>query len=126
MNKDIVTGTVCLLILYIYSSYEKIIDLNGTAKSLNTKIPELSMNLCILGIIIVIILELFGSLFLIYSVYTNRYREYAYNTVLAFIIFNIIVSLVYHYPSSYKQFMNFLKNVSITGGFIILLDVVKQ
>ena len=114
-------GTLCILILYIYSSYGKIIDVIGTAELLHRK-TNLHMNICILGIIIVIILELFGSLFVLYSIYTNTNKKYTYYTIWVFIIFNIVVTLIYHNPFEQKQFTNFLKNLSITGGFILLLD----
>jgi len=97
-------------------------DVNGTATSLHSKLNILPMSICTLGIIGVIILELFGSLFVLYSAYTNKYNLYAYYTIIAFIIFNIMVTMIYHYPINKKEFMNFLKNLSITGGFILLLD----
>jgi uncharacterized membrane protein YphA (DoxX/SURF4 family) len=125
MKNNILVASICLLSLYVYSSYGKIIDVNGTAKSLNTKLNILPMNLCILAIYMVIILELFGSLFLVYSIYTDNYKEYAYYTVIAFIGFNILATLLYHMPVSKKELVNSLKNISITGGFILLLEHFK-
>jgi len=122
---NLFVGTLFLLILYIYSSHGKIIDVSGTATTLNNK-TNLPMNICVLGIIMVIILELFGSLFVLYSIYTKTNKEYTYYMVWAFIIFNIVVTLIYHNPLEKKQFSNFLKNLSITGGFVLLLDQVKN
>jgi uncharacterized membrane protein YphA (DoxX/SURF4 family) len=126
MNNNLFVGLLCILILYIYSSYEKILDVDGTAQSLHKKLNFLPMEICTFGIILVIILEGIGSLFLLYFAYTNKYKEYAYNTIIAFILFNIVVTLIYHNPFEKKQFTNFLKNLSITGGFILLLDHVKN
>lgn len=100
-------------------------DVSGTATSLQSKI-NLPMNICVLGIIMVIILELFGSLFVLYSIYTKTNKEYTYNMVWAFIIFNIAATIIYHNPLDKKQFTNFLKNLSITGGFVLLLNQVKN
>lgn len=125
MNNNVLLGSVCLLILYIYSSYGKIIDVSGTARSLQQK-TNLPMLICTLGIVGVIILELFGSLFVVYSIYTDKYKEYLYYTVWLFIIFNIAASMIYHNPFEKKQLSGFLKNVSITGGFILLLEQVKN
>jgi putative oxidoreductase len=125
MNNNLFLGSICLLSLYIYSSYGKIMDIDGTAISLHNKllpIVNFPMNLCVLAIIGVIILELFGSLFIIYSIYTDKYKEYLYNVVLLFIVFNVVVTMLYHYPNNKKELVNFLKNLSITGGFILLLD----
>jgi uncharacterized membrane protein YphA (DoxX/SURF4 family) len=118
-------GSVCILTLYIYSGYEKILDLNKTAESLHSKLDILPMNLCVLAIIGVIILEFFGSLFVIYSVYNNTNKKEVYYTIIAFILFNIMATLLYHYPNNKKEFMNFLKNLSITGGFVFLLELYK-
>ena len=125
MNTNLFLGSVCLLVLYVYSSYGKIIDVSGNAISLQKK-TNLPINICTLGIIGVIILELFGSLFVIYSIYTGKYKEYLYYTVWLFIIFNIVVSFIYHNPFEKKQLSGFLKNLSITGGFILLLEQVKN
>ena len=129
MNNNLFLGSLCLLPLYIYSSYGKIMDINGTAESLHSKllpVVTLPMSLCQLAIIGVIILELFGSLFVVYSIYTKEYKEYLYNVVLAFIVFNILATILYHFPNGKKELVNFLKNLSITGGFILLLDQVKN
>lgn len=126
MNHNLFIGLICLLVLYIYSSYEKILDVNGTAESLQRKLNFLPMKICIFGIILVIILEGIGSLFLLYSAYTNKYKQYAYNTVIAFILFNIVVTFIYHSPFIKKQQVNFMKNLSITGGFILLLEHIKN
>lgn len=129
MNNNLFLGALCLLPLYIYSSYGKIMDVNGTAESLHGKllpVVKLPMSLCHLAIIGVIILELFGSLFVIYSTYTGKYKEYLYDVILIFIAFNILATMLYHFPDGKKELVNFLKNLSITGGFILLLDQVKN
>lgn len=122
MNNNLFFGSLCLLILYIHSGYEKTIDTTKTAKYLQRKLPMLSTNICIFGIILVIILEVFGSLFVLYSAYTGKYKKEAYYTVIAFIFFNIVVTYIFHNPYEKGEFLNFMKNLSITGGFILLLD----
>jgi uncharacterized membrane protein YphA (DoxX/SURF4 family) len=85
----------------------------------------LPMNLCILAIIGVIILEFFGSIFVLYSVYNNINKKEVYYTIIAFILFNVVATLLYHYPSNHKELINLLKNLSITGGFVLLLELYK-
>jgi uncharacterized membrane protein YphA (DoxX/SURF4 family) len=118
-------GCVCILTIYIYSGYEKTLDVNKTAESLHRKLDMLPMNLCVLAILGVIILEFFGSLFVLYSVYNDTNKKEVYYTIIAFILFNIAASLLYHYPNNKKEFINFLKNLSITGGFVLLLELYK-
>lgn len=118
-------GCVCILTIYIYSGYEKTLDVNKTAESLHRKLDMLPMNLCVLAIVGVIILEFFGSLFVLYSVYNDTNKKEVYYTIIAFILFNVAASLLYHYPNNKKEFINFLKNLSITGGFVLLLELYK-
>jgi uncharacterized membrane protein YphA (DoxX/SURF4 family) len=115
-------GSFCLLVLYVLSGYEKIMTPHRNAKYLHHHYSILPMNLCVLAIYIVIILEIFGSLIILYSAYTNQYRQYAYYSVVALIIFNIVATLIFHFPPVGDEYYNFLKNLSITGGFILLLD----
>jgi uncharacterized membrane protein YphA (DoxX/SURF4 family) len=102
--------------------YEKIINTTKTANYLQRKLPMLPTNICVFGIILVIILEVFGSLFLLYSAYTDKYKKEAYYTVIVFILFNIVVTFLFHNPLEKNELLNFMKNLSITGGFILLLD----
>lgn len=122
MNINLFLGLLCLLILYIHSGYQKTIDTTKTAKYLQRKMPMLPINICMFGIIMVIILEVFGSLFLLYSAYTDKYKKEAYYTVIAFILFNIVVTFIFHNPFEKGELLNFMKNLSITGGFVLLLD----
>jgi uncharacterized membrane protein YphA (DoxX/SURF4 family) len=115
-------GSFCLLVLYVLSAHGKIMDTPGTAKYLHRYFSILPMNLCVLAIYMVIILQIFGSAIILYSAYTNKYRQNAYYTVIAFILFNIASTLIFHFPPVGKDYFNFLKNLSITGGFILLLD----
>jgi len=103
MKTNLVLASTCLISLYVYSSYGKIMDVNGTATSLHSKLDILPMNLCVLAIYMIIILEIFGSLFLVYSIYSDNYKEYAYYTVIAFIVFNILATLLYHNPVNKKN-----------------------
>jgi uncharacterized membrane protein YphA (DoxX/SURF4 family) len=121
MNKLFI-GSLCLLTLYLLSAFGKVQNINGMAQYLQSKLTFLPINLCILAIILVILLQSIGSSFILYSAFTNQYKQIAYYIVLAFIAFNILASLIFHFPPIGKEYMNFIKNLSITGGFILLLD----
>lgn len=120
MNNTII-GSILLLIIYILSAYGKIFNITGTAKYLQSHIP-LPINLCIIAIMMVIILQSVGSGIIIYSAITNKLRSLAFLTICAFILFNIFATLIFHFPPVGDQYLNFLKNLSITGGFVLLLD----
>jgi len=119
-------GSLCLLILYLLSAFSKVQNIQGAAKYLQGKLTFLPTSICIIGIILVILLKFFGSGIILYSVFTNQLKQYAYYSVLAFIAFNIAASFIFHFPPVGDEYINFLKNLSITGGFILLLDRFSQ
>jgi hypothetical protein len=115
-------GSLCLLTVYLLSAFSKVQNINGTAQYLQSNLTFLPINLCILAIILVILFQSLGSSFILYSAFTNKYKQIAYYIVLGFIAFNILASLIFHFPPIGTEYMNFIKNLSITGGFILLLD----
>lgn len=114
-------SSFCILLLYLLSGFGKLMNIKGTVDYLHGKLKLLPSAVCFLGIIMAIILQILGSLFILYSVYTNKYKQYAYYIVALFIIFNIFVTFIFHYPPVGDNYYDFLKNLSITGGFLLLL-----
>lgn len=115
-------GSVCLLTLYLLSAIGKTLNLSGSAKYLQSKLKFLPTGLCIFAIVMVIILKIFASSFILYSAYTNKHKRFAYYSVIALILFNILTTLIFHFPPVDKEYINSLKNLAITGGFVLLLD----
>jgi uncharacterized membrane protein YphA (DoxX/SURF4 family) len=121
MNKVFI-ASFCLLTVYLLSAFGKVQNIEGTAKYLQSKLTFLPISLCIIGIIGVILLQSVGSATILYSAYTNQFRKLAYYAVLGFIAFNIAATAIFHFPPVGDEYNNFFKNLSITGGFILLLD----
>ena len=116
-------ASLLILLLFITSGYEKIFNINGTSESLKSKVNlDLPFFLYTLAIIIVIVLELVGSSLILYSSYTNNNKLYAYYSVLGLIGFTILASLLFHLSPFEKQKINLIKNISIIGGLLLLLD----
>ena len=121
MNNTFI-GSLCLLTLYLLSAFSKVQNITGTAQYLQSKLTFLPISFCILGIIGVILLQSLGSATILYSAYTNTYKKLAFYAVLALIAFNIAATAIFHFPPVGDEYLNFVKNLSITGGFILLLD----
>ena len=68
-------------------------------KQLNT-IVSLIYNITICG---VIILLFFGSLIILYSLYTNMYQEYAYIATIGLATFTALTILIFHFQSFHGQ-----------------------
>ena len=81
------------------------------------KLISLLYNITIWG---VIILLFFGSLLILYSLYTNMYQDYAYSATIGLATFTAMTILIFHFPTNKSEFISFVKNLSIFGGLMIL------
>jgi uncharacterized membrane protein YphA (DoxX/SURF4 family) len=121
MVKTIFIGATLLLLLYIISSGDMIYKFIETSKILQEKVGlRIPFYMYNLAIFCVILLKIFGSIIILYSIWTNKYKIIAYYVTWLFILFNIAATLLFHIYPFDKQKTNLLKNISITGGFILL------
>jgi heme/copper-type cytochrome/quinol oxidase subunit 4 len=78
---------------------------------------SLIYNTAILGVIILLI---FGSLLVLYSLYTNMYKDYAYVSTIGLATFISMTILIFHFPTNKSEIISFAKNLSIFGGLMLL------
>jgi uncharacterized membrane protein YphA (DoxX/SURF4 family) len=114
-------GSLCLVTIYLLSAVGKIQNLSGTAKYLQNRLTFLPIEICLFAIIMVIILQLLAPSFILFSAITNKAKSYAFISAVALIAFNILATAIFHFPPVGKEYLNFVKNLSITGGLILLL-----
>jgi hypothetical protein len=79
--------------------------------------PIIFYKLEIIGVIVLLII---GSLFLNYSIFTEKYKKESSYIIILFIAFTIAATLLFHLPTDKTQQIQFFKNVSIIVGFILL------
>ena len=116
------TSILLLCLLYVASAIGKINNFSGTVKSLKSvfwikKLPLWFYQLAILG---VIVLLLCAPATLVYATFNPKYNLHAKYSCYALVIFTILATLLYHFPTDPSQRINFMKNVSIIGGFLAL------
>ena len=78
---------------------------------------SLLYNIIICG---VIGLLMFGSLIILYSLYSSMYQDYAYVATMGLATFIAMTILIFHFPTNKKEIISFMKNLSIFGGLMIL------
>lgn len=61
-----------------------------------------------------------GSLLILYSLYTNKYQEYAYVATIGLAVFTAMTILIFHFPTNKSETISFTKNLSIFGGLMLL------
>ena len=71
----------------------------------------------ILGVIGLLTL---GSVIIMYSLYTNSYKEYAYAATIGLAAFTAMTILIFHFPTNKAEVISFTKNLSILGGLVLL------
>ena len=68
----------------------------------------------------VIMLLFFGSLLILYSLYTSMYQDYAYVATIGLATFTAMTILIFHFPTNKLEIISFMKNLSIFGGLMLL------
>ncbi len=101
-------GRILLAVIFIISGYAKIGGYAGTAQYMASKgLPELLLPL-------VIAVELGGGLLLIVGWQTRL-------AALALAGFTLIAGILFHYvPGNQGEMISFMKNLAITGGFLMV------
>lgn len=115
-------GIILFLILYLLSGFNKALNFIPTVELTQTKFPiKLPLWFFKLTIVGVIILLTIGSLLLIVNTFTNKFNKLAFYTTICMILFTIMATLMFHYPPVGADKYHFQKNLSIIGGFFIIL-----
>lgn len=118
MNKDwaALLGRIVLAFMFVYSGYGKLTGFDGTVGYIASK--GLPMPQVLAGIAILI--ELGGGLLIVFGLKTRW-------AAVAFIAFLLVITPIFHnfWAAPTEQMMgqqiNFMKNVSILGGMLLLL-----
>ena len=115
-------SVVLMNMLFIASAFGKISNFNGTVKSLKGVfwVQNLPNWFFQLAIAIVIVLLLTAPSVMLYAVFNPKYSLYAKYACYALIVFTLLASLLFHIPTDPSQRINFMKNMSIIGGFLAL------
>ena len=106
-----------VLIMFIYSGFTKIFNFNKKVNILQKK-TSLPYSLNVIGMILVIILEIVGSvLLLVDSFNKNTYvsKDIIIMIYIQFMVFLVVVTMLYHPPGT--SMIPFLSNLTTLGAF---------
>lgn len=116
-------GTVMILLMFILSGIGKIKNFDKVSKGLMKRFPiKLPLFFFKLAITGVIILLSGGSLFILYSLFANKFRKIASYIIMLLIVFTIAATLLYHFPKPKSKNIPFWSNITITGAFVLMLN----
>ena len=86
---------------------------------------DIPFNLYYLAIVIVIFLQICGSLTIIYSSLTKKYKKEAYYFIIGLVIFTILATILYYMPPFGPNYHTFLNHLAVIGGLLLLSDKFK-
>ena len=114
-------AVLLFFIMLIYSGIMKILGFSKKTKGLKTK-THLPSPINELGMIGVILLEIIGSLIILYYFWGgNIPKEIVKYTIGIFLLFLIVVTFLYHPPT--EQLIPFLSNVTTFGGLLLIYNL---
>tara|TARA_B100000900_G_scaffold9706_1_gene7974 strand:+ start:38 stop:424 length:387 start_codon:yes stop_codon:yes gene_type:complete len=124
MVKNIILklSIILFFIMFIYSGIDKILSFDKQVEKLEKK-TKLPIAINQLGMIGVIILEIIGSLLIIdYFLFRNTPKLLAKYVLYIFLLFMIVVTIMYHPPTSFKmrKITPFLSNITTFAGFLLI------
>ena len=100
-------GRLMLVAIFVQSGWSKIWGYEGTAKYMDSVgVPGTLLPL-------VILVELVGGLLVAVGWQTRL-------AALALAGFTLVAALLFHFPVDQGQMIHFMKNIAITGGFLVL------
>ncbi len=120
---------VLFFVMFIYSGVNKILNFDKKSQTLAKKI-NVSELLAKIGMVCVIILEIFASLYLIfYTIFRKPGSKGFFHTlailaIIAFLVFMIVVTAIYHPPG--KRMIPFLSNLTTFAGLLLILYVTMK
>tara|TARA_B100000945_G_C20102147_1_gene466370 strand:+ start:215 stop:589 length:375 start_codon:yes stop_codon:yes gene_type:complete len=123
MNKTTIQNIAILLffIMFIYSGFMKILNFKTKTEVLVSK-TNLPFPLNDLGMIGVILLEIIGSLLIIYYFWFGGInKELIRNICKVFIVFLVVVTYLYHPP--WDKLIPFLSNITTIGGMLLIYNL---
>ena len=132
MNFNITIQKVAILlffIMFVYSGINKIPKFSKLVSGLAKK-TQLPSPINEFGMVGVILLEIIGALVVVYYFWFGEFKlnnikliskETVKYIVLTFIAFMIVVTPLYHPPN--KAIIPFLSNVTTTGGFLLIYNL---
>tara|TARA_Y100000996_G_C22373235_1_gene581933 strand:+ start:104 stop:496 length:393 start_codon:yes stop_codon:yes gene_type:complete len=107
-----------VLIMFIYSGFTKIFNFTKKVNTLQKK-TSLPHSLNVIGMVLVIILEIVGSVLLLVDGFNTK-KTYVSKDIInmiyiQFMVFLVVVTMLYHPPGT--SMIPFLSNLTTLGAF---------
>ena len=111
-----------ILLMYFIAGVNKFLHFNSTVSGFKKmffmkKLPGLFYQL---AIALVVILEIVAPVIIMYSIQTGTMSKMACFSSIGLAIFTVLATLIYHFPPKGSNYYAFMKNLTATGGLLLL------
>jgi uncharacterized membrane protein YphA (DoxX/SURF4 family) len=119
MNQSIAINI--MLIMFFLSGISKIRNFKTVSRDFVTKVPfKIPIELAYICILCAIVIQILSPILINVGLIKKNKRLIFYST-LSIIIFTILATLLYHFPPTGYQYYPFMSNVTIIGGFLLII-----
>ena len=127
MNVTLLIIVLICLAMFFVSGIEKIQNFDSTVSSVDDKLPGISSEDFIKGIVIaVIVLEILAPLIRAFSVTTDRAKSIAVLSAISLAIFTAIATYLYHFPPTGKAYYPFISNLTTFGCMLLIAYTIQN
>ena len=111
-----------ILLMYFIAGVNKFLHFNTTVKGFKKiffikNLPNIFYQLIIA---LVVILEIVAPITILYSIQTQELSLLACFSSIGLAIFTVLATLIYHFPPKGANYYAFMKNLTATGGLLLL------
>ena len=111
-----------ILLMYFIAGINKFLNFNATVSGFKKmffmkKLPNIFYQLVI---ILVVVLEIVAPIMILYSIQTQELSEMACLSSIGLAVFTVLATLIYHFPPKGANYYAFMKNLTATGGLLLL------
>mgnify|MGYP001184249894 FL=1 len=111
-----------ILLMYFIAGVNKFLHFNATVNGFKKmffmkKLPSLFYQL---AIALVVVLEIVAPVIILYSIQTGTMSKMACFSSIGLAIFTVLATLIYHFPPKGSNYYAFMKNLTATGGLLLL------
>jgi len=112
-----------IVLMFLMSGINKVYTFDTVVGGLKQKIQyDLPIVFYNIVIAIVILLEIIAPIIIINYAVTGSNKQWAYYSTIGLILFTILATIIYHFPScsTYTKCIPFWANISLIGGLSLL------
>ena len=111
-----------ILLMYFIAGINRFLNFNATVSGFKNifflkKLPNLFYQL---AIVLVVVIEIVAPIIILYSIQTDTMSKMAYFSSIGLAMFTVFATLIYHFPPKGSSYYAFMKNLTATGGLLLL------